>query len=115
MVLALLTPVAQRATETARARDLPQDAEPPAAPEFVVYGSPEISESRQSAGDNWCEGHDVSVTVGEPDGAAGHRGLRLQLTNTGTAPCVLESYPDVAFDGAAEAAIDVLVVHGLRS
>lgn len=112
MVLALLTPLAQQATQTARARDLPQEAEPPAAPEFVVYGSPEISESRQSAGDNWCEGHDVSVTVGDPDGAAGHRGLRLQLTNTGTAPCVLESYPDVAFDDATGAAIDVLVVHG---
>ena len=35
-----------------------------------------------------------------------------RLTNNGSAPCVLESYPDVAFDNVDGWAIDVLVVHG---
>ena len=81
-------------------------------PTPTPFGWADRSDAFQPVGENWCTGEQVSLGVGEPEGATGHRGMGIVLTNTGTKPCVLESYPDVVFDNAEGWAIDVLVVHG---
>lgn len=104
-------PAAHRSTEDARA--MSESSPPPVqTPEPVVYGSPEVSHAFQPPGKNWCEGDEVAISWQEPEGATGHRGMRFELTNTGTGPCLLESYPDIAFDNVDGWAMDVLVVHG---
>jgi hypothetical protein len=90
----------------------PQAAPPPDAPSPTPYGWPDRSDAFQPAGENWCSGEGVSISWDEPEGATGHRGMGFDLTNTGIGPCVLESYPDIAFNNAEGWAIEVLVVHG---
>lgn len=91
----------------------PQPAPPsPAAPSPTPYGWPDRSDAFQAAGKDWCGGEGVSISWHEPEGATGHRGMGFDLTNTGTGPCVVESYPDIAFNDAEGWAIEVLVVHG---
>ena len=104
-------PQAQRETKAQAAAE-PPSAAPPAAPESDPIGSPSVSYATQPAGTDWCDGKDLSLTVSEPDGATGHRALRMGMTNNGANSCVLESYPDLAFDNVDGWAIDVLVVHG---
>lgn len=111
MALMAAFPAAHRSTEEARAMSEPSPP-PVQTPEPVVYGSPEVSHAFQPPGKNWCKGDEVAISWHEPEGATGHRGMRFELTNTGTAPCLLESYPDIAFDNVDGWAMDVLVVHG---
>lgn len=109
--LVIAIPQAHRETKARAAFDPPVTA-PPASPEPDPIGSPSVSYATQPAGTDWCDGKDLSLTVSEPDGATGHRAMRMGLTNAGAASCVLESYPDLAFDNVDGWAIDVLVVHG---
>ncbi|MBT2514875.1 DUF4232 domain-containing protein [Arthrobacter sp. ISL-30] len=102
-----LTDEAARAARAPGAAPAPSPSVPP-----VVYGSPNISPGQQEAGPGWCRGEQVTVTVGEPDAATGHRGLGLGLVNSGDTPCILESYPDIAFNNSEGWAMDVLLVHG---
>lgn len=92
------------------AADPTPQADPSPAP--TPFGWSDRSDAFQPAQDNWCTGEQVSITVGEPEGATGHRGMGMVLTNTDTKPCVLQSYPDVVFNNAEGWAIDVMVVHG---
>jgi hypothetical protein len=59
-----------------------------------------------------CGSEDVTVTLGAEDAATGHRTLPLRVTNTGSAACSVEGYPDVVFDDVEGDAMDVLVVRG---
>lgn len=52
------------------------------------------------------------VLTGEPDGATGHRGLRLELMNFSDEPCVIQGYPDVAFGDQNDHLLDVDVAPG---
>lgn len=110
VILVATIPAAYNYTNETQA---PQAAPPqPATPSPTPYGWSDRSDSFQAAGENWCSGEGVSISWHEPEGATGHRGMGFDLTNTGTGPCVLESYPDIAFNNAEGWAMDVLVVHG---
>lgn len=109
--LVVAIPQAQLETKARAAVETPVAA-PPASPEPDPLGSPSVSFATQQAGTDWCDGKDLALTVSEPEGATGHRALRMGVTNAGSKSCVLESYPDVAFDNVDGWAIDVLVVNG---
>ncbi|WP_186467077.1 DUF4232 domain-containing protein [Arthrobacter sp. UKPF54-2] len=100
---------ATRAASLAQARPAPA---PSPTPPPVVYGSPTVGPSLQAADPAWCRSEQVRITLGEPDAATGHRGMPLRLLNTGGTPCVLNAYPDVAFNDTAGWAMDILAVHG---
>lgn len=86
--------------------------EPVPTPSYVVYGSPEFSEATVDADPTWCASEQVSVLWGQGDAATGHRALTIELENQSATSCVLNSYPDVAFDDTDGAAMEVLLVHG---
>lgn len=111
LVLVFSIQQARNETESLAASAQP-DPEPVNTPEPVIYGSPSISQSYQPAGTNWCDGKAVEITWSQPEAATGHRAMGITLTNAGSAPCVLESYPDIAFDNVDGWAMDVFVVHG---
>jgi hypothetical protein len=93
-----LSGAASRAANAAQVRPAPSPtpSEPP-----VVYGSPMVGPSLQAPDPAWCRGEQVTVSLGEPDAATGHRGMPIRLVNTGGSPCVLNSYPDIAFNDTA--------------
>lgn len=109
--LTAVVPAAHYYTKSARAIDAATPQEAPVSTS-TPFGWADRSDAFQEAGENWCTGEQVAISVGEPEGATGHRGMGIVLTNTDTKPCVLESYPDVVFDNAEGWAIDVMVVHG---
>lgn len=98
---------AASAASAAQARPAPSPSTPP-----VVYGSPDVGPAQQPPETDWCRGEQVTISLGQPDAAAGHRGMGITLKNTGGTPCVLNSYPDVAFDDSAGWAMEVLLVRG---
>ncbi|MDQ0755132.1 DUF4232 domain-containing protein [Arthrobacter sp. B3I4] len=104
-----LSGAATRAATAARARPAPPPS--PTAPP-VVYGSPTVGPSQQAPDPGWCRSEQVKITLGTPDAATGHRGMPIRLVNSGTAPCVLNAYPDVAFNDTAGWAMDILTVRG---
>lgn len=81
-------------------------------PSPTPFGWADRSDSFEPAQENWCTGEQVSLSVGEPEGATGHRGMGVTLTNTDSKSCVLASYPDVVFNNAEGWAIDVMGVRG---
>ena len=97
------------ATSAAEVRPAPTPAptQPP-----VVYGSPTVGPLQQTPDPSWCSGEQVAISLGEPDAATGHRGMPIRLVNSGTVPCVLDAYPDVAFDDTDGWAMDILTVRG---
>ncbi|MDI3212258.1 DUF4232 domain-containing protein [Arthrobacter sp. AL12] len=78
----------------------------------VVYGSPTVGPLQQTPDPSWCSSEQVAISLGEPDAATGHRGMPIRLVNSGTVPCVLNAYPDVAFDDTGGWAMDILTVRG---
>lgn len=104
-----LSGAATRAASTAQARPAPSPS--PSTPP-VVYGSPLVGPAQQAPETDWCRGEQVAISLGQPDAAASHRGMRIQLTNTGGTPCALNFYPDVAFDDTAGWAMEVMLVRG---
>jgi hypothetical protein len=102
-----LSAAATRALRPAQATPSPVATQP-----AVVYGSPNVGPAHQAPAADWCSSDQVALSAGEPDAATGHRGLAIRLVNTGGAPCVLNSYPDLAFNDTAGWAMDVLLVHG---
>ena len=51
-------------------------------------------------GSDWCEAGNLSIEVAGADAATGHRRAVLRATNVGSAPCVLDGYPDIAIADA---------------
>lgn len=97
---------AQVAANPAQPIEIPPAAEP------SVFGSPPVSYAIDpNAQPDWCS-QDVLLAPGFQDAATGHRSLTVMITNTGSVPCVLEGYPDVAFDDGGGNAMDVLMVRG---
>lgn len=97
---------------TLAANQLPPEPVTEPSPSPVVYGSPEVSAAQVEAGENWCSGEAVTISWGQGEAATGHRALAVELENTSGTSCVLESYPDVAFDDTEGWAMDVLLVRG---
>lgn len=60
----------------------------------------------------WCTPGQLEFTASVPDAFAGNRGMVVTATNVSGAPCVLESYPDVAFSDILENPLEVSVEHG---
>ena len=50
----------------------------------------------QASGPSACLGTQIAVSAGQSDGAAGHIGARVVLTNTSTRSCTLYGFPGVA-------------------
>lgn len=104
-----LSGAATRAASQAKARPAPS---PSATAPPVVYGSPTVGPSLQAPDPGWCRGDQVSISLGEPDAATGHRGMAIRLVNTSPTSCVLNAYPDIAFNDTDGWAMDVLTVRG---
>lgn len=111
VLLVAAAPLSGAANRAAAAQLSPVPAPTPTTPP-VVYGSPTVGPSFQAPEPRWCRSAQVKISLGEPDAATGHRGMPVRLVNTGRAPCVLNAYPDVAFDDTAGWAMDILPVHG---
>jgi hypothetical protein len=60
----------------------------------------------------WCTSGQLEYSAGQADAALGSRGMPIYVTNVSDAPCVLESYPDVAFSDPTTSALEVAVDHG---
>lgn len=60
----------------------------------------------------WCTSAQLQMTAGQTDAALGSRGLVITAQNVSDAPCIVESYPDVAFADEYSNALDVTVDHG---
>lgn len=112
LTLTAVVPAAHYYTQNAQAvASISTPAAEP-VPTATPYGWADRSDAFQPAQDNWCTGDAVSVSVGEPEGATGHRGMGIVVTNTSAQSCVLQSYPDIVFNNADGWAIEVMVVHG---
>jgi hypothetical protein len=112
VLLVAAAPLSGAATRAASAAQVrPSPSQSPSTPP-VVYGSPLVGPAQQPPETDWCRGEQVAISLGQPDAAASHRGMPIKLTNKGGTPCVLTSYPDVAFDDTAGWAMEVLLVQG---
>jgi hypothetical protein len=60
----------------------------------------------------WCTPEKAMLLKGEPDAATGHRGLPIRLMNFSDEPCVIEGYPDVAFEDQNQHLLAVTIEHG---
>jgi hypothetical protein len=104
----IASPLAEKAYRAANlARPMPVPSADP-----TVIGSPTISYAVDpNVAPDWCS-QDVLLEPGFQDAATGHRSRTITITNTGAASCVLEGYPDVAFNDGGGNAMDVLMVRG---
>jgi len=59
---------------------------------------PSRAEASTDLDPQWCTPDKATVLKGEPDAATGHRGMAIQLMNFSDQPCVIEGYPDIAFE-----------------
>jgi hypothetical protein len=80
--------------------------------EPVVYGAEPVGPSLGAADPGWCTGDEVLSTVGGWDAATGHRGARIIIQNTGDRTCILQGYPDLAFEDTDGWAMGITAVHG---
>lgn len=60
----------------------------------------------------WCTPDKATLLKGEPDAATGHRGMPIRLMNFSDEPCVIEGYPDVAFEDQNRHLLAVTIEHG---
>lgn len=60
----------------------------------------------------WCTPDRSMLLLGGSDAATGHRGQAITLMNFSEEPCVIEGYPDVAFEDQNGHALDVTVAPG---
>ncbi|GAA1820806.1 DUF4232 domain-containing protein [Agromyces neolithicus] len=108
--LAIVTPLA---LDAQRAVDQAVIAESePAAPEPVGVPIPEVAPGEWQIDPTWCTENQLAFTASTPDGAAGHRGMRITATNTSNAPCVVEGYPDLAFSDPVTNGFETSILHG---
>ncbi|KAF2413461.1 hypothetical protein B1729_09150 [Microbacterium sp. B35-04] len=71
-----------------------------ALPDPNAPGAP-VPTAAPASGDldpQWCTPDKATLLKGEPDAATGHRGMPIRLVNFSEEPCVIEGYPDVAFE-----------------
>ena len=54
---------------------------------------------------NWCSTSSLTITAGEPSGAAGHVMMTLNFKNTSTTTCVTGGFPGVAGTNSSGAQI----------
>ncbi|GHD43817.1 DUF4232 domain-containing protein [Mycetocola manganoxydans] len=86
--------------------------EPVAEPAPVGTPVPQVAPGEWQIDPRWCTSGQLEMTAGEPDAALGSRALVIRATNVSDAPCIVESYPDVAFADEYSNALDVSVDHG---
>ncbi|HZU93261.1 MAG TPA: DUF4232 domain-containing protein [Microbacterium sp.] len=60
----------------------------------------------------WCTPDRSMLLLGASDAATGHRGQIISLSNFSEEPCVIEGYPDIAFEDQNGHALDVAVAPG---
>ncbi|WAP50643.1 DUF4232 domain-containing protein [Arthrobacter sp. ATA002] len=80
--------------------------------EPVVYGAEPVGPSLAPPDPQWCTGEEVLAGVDGWDAATGHRGARLTVTNTGDRACVVQDYPDLAFENTEGWVMNITAVHG---
>ena len=81
----------------------------PDAPGVAV---PERAEASVDLDPQWCTEDRAMLLKGEPDAATGHRGMAIRLMNFSGEPCVIEGYPDVAFEDQNRHLLSVTIEHG---
>lgn len=80
--------------------------------EPVVYGAEPVGPSLAPPDPQWCTGEEVTAAIDGWDAATGHRGARITVTNTGDRSCVVENYPDLAFENTDGWVMGITAVHG---
>lgn len=103
---------AQIRAEAAAAEPPPADGSAPVDPQAPGDPVPERVDGPGVTGVDACTPDRAMTLIGDPDGATGHRGLRLELMNFSEEPCVIEGYPDVAFGDQNGHLLDVDVAPG---
>lgn len=103
---------AQLRAEAAAAEPPPADGSAPVDPQAPGDPVPERVDGSGVTGEGGCTPDRAMVLTGDPDGATGHRGIRLELMNFSDEPCVIEGYPDVAFGDQNGHLLDVDVAQG---
>ncbi|KNY04888.1 DUF4232 domain-containing protein [Microbacterium sp. GCS4] len=103
---------AQVRAEAAAAEPPPADGSAPIDPQAAGEPVPERVDGSGVTGIDGCTPDRAMALIGDPDGATGHRGLRLELMNFSEEPCVIEGYPDVAFGDQNGHLLDVDVTPG---
>jgi len=63
-------------------------------------------------GSDWCEAGNLSIEIEGADSATGHRRAALRATNVGSAPCVLDGYPDIAIADARGDEVPLEIARG---
>ncbi|MRG60857.1 DUF4232 domain-containing protein [Agromyces sp. CFH 90414] len=108
--LAIATPLALEAQRAVDQAVIAQSE--PAPPEPIGVPIPEIAPGDWQVDPSWCTENQLDFSASRPDAAAGHRGMRITATNTSTAPCVIEGYPDLAFSDPVTNGFETRVLHG---
>lgn len=85
---------------------------PPEPSEPAVELVPDTAPGTWTIDPLWCTDGQLEYSVGTADAALGSRILPMLVENVSDAPCVLESYPDVAFSTATGALIATSADHG---
>jgi hypothetical protein len=67
---------------------------------------------RDTIGANWCAAGELSIEIEGTDAATGHREAVLRAVNVGSAPCVLDGYPDIAIADADGGEVPLEIVQG---
>lgn len=103
---------AQIRAEAAATEPPPADGSAPVDPQATGDPVPERVDGPGITGVDACTPDRAMPLTGDPDGATGHRGLRLELMNFSDEPCAIEGYPDVAFGDQNGHLLDVDVTPG---
>jgi hypothetical protein len=85
-----------------------------ALPDPNAPGEP-VPTAAAASGDldpQWCTADKAMLLKGEPDAATGHRGMPIRLMNFSEEPCVIEGYPDVAFEDQNRHLLEVTLEQG---
>ena len=107
VALLLLTPVLATDPDVYAEPVTPEPTQEP-----VVYGAEPVGPSLTPPDPQWCTGEEVTADIDGWDAATGHRGARITVTNTGDRSCVVDNYPDLAFENTDGWVMDITAVHG---
>lgn len=73
---------------------------------------PERAERSETAPENACTGENSALLLGGGDAATGHRIQTIELMNFSEAPCVVDGYPDIAFEDQNAHLLSVTIEQG---
>ena len=70
-------------------------------PDATVTVTNSVSSSSSASAASTCRTADLTIALGQSQGAAGHEYVPVRFTNNGTSTCTLAGFPGVSFVGGA--------------